>query len=273
MATKKTVDQVIDIAAITMARIPVHILGTQPLLMHRFSAKARRELLFPSGRKNAAEKAENLKHDPLNEYREAVYANRDTTRPTAIHLPAGMFSKALASAALDIPGASKAQILRLASVTSTQIDLFGTPRMSMEMVRSSDMAKTPDVRTRPIFPEWACKIEIEYVATLLKEGQIMNLLAAAGMIVGIGDWRPQKGGSHGKFKIVAHDDPDYVRVCKEQGRKAQVDALKNPVSYDADTEELFAWFNEEAARREKVVPSSGVVAKRAKRNGNGAEAH
>jgi hypothetical protein len=251
---KKT-EAEIEIAQIVMSRITCHLIGYD-IIMHRYSKKAREQLLFPKGRINSAEKAENLKHDPLGEYRECFYRNRDDKEPSLFHLPTGMFSKALAAAALDIPGPSKAQILRLSSVTTRQINLFGVPRMFMAMTRSSDMAHTPDVRTRPVFPECACKIEIEFVSSLLKQNAIVNLLAAAGVIVGIGDWRPQKGGPHGKFKIVDANDPDYLRIVKTGGRVAQRAAYDAPVAYDFDTEELYAWFNEEVERREKVVPSA-----------------
>lgn len=272
---KKPTEAQIEIMPITMGRITCHILGKTPLLMHRFSKKAREQLLFPKGRANAAEKAESLKHDPLMEYRETIYLNRNQKEPSAVHMPDGMFSKALASAALDLPGASKSQILRLVSIASRQINVFGIPQLHMDMVRSSDMARTPDVRSRAIFPEWACKVEIEFVASLLKQNQIVNLLAAAGIIVGVCDYRPQKGGSHGKFSIVDANDPDYLRVIKQGGRAAQLAAIEKPMAFDADTEELFTWFNQEAARRERVLPSSTVIADeaKAKRNGRGAEAH
>jgi len=265
---KKTETQ-IEIAAITMGRITCHLIGYD-IIMHRYSKKAREQLLFPKGRINSAEKAENLKHDPLGEYRECFYRNRDNTEPALFHLPTGMFSKALAAAALDIPGASKAQILRLASVTTRQINLFGVPQMFMAMTRSSDMAHTPDVRTRPVFPVAACKIEIEFVSSLLKQNQIVNLLAAAGIIVGIGDWRPQKGGPHGKFRIVDADDPEYLRIVKQGGRAAQQAAYDKPVAYDYDTEELYSWFCEEVERRERIVPSMETAPPaKTKRNGRG----
>ena len=246
----------LDIQALKRDSVILNIVGTTPMLMHRFSKKAQRELLFPSGRKNSAEKAESLKHDPLNEYREAVYLNRDTSRPSAIHIPSNAFSTAMASAALDIPGATKAQIMRLVSVDTMQIDIFGVPKMAMHMVRSSDMNRTPDVRTRPCFPEWACRIEIGFVATMLKPSQIVNLVAAAGMIVGIGDWRPQKGGMFGKFRIANGDDKEFQNIMKTGGTKAQRAAIQNPEFFDADTEELYMWFTQEAKRRERNVPSA-----------------
>ena len=258
---KITTEEMIDITPVRMASIKCHLVGTSPLIMHRFPKKAWEQLLFPKGRANAAEKADNLKHDPLMEFRESVYRNRDQRQAAAIHLPSGAFTKAIASAALDLPGATKAQILRLVSVKSTQINLYGVPQMYMAMTRSSDIARTPDVRTRAIFPEWACEVDIGFVETLVKQNQVVNLFAAAGVIVGLGDWRPQKGGTHGRFDIVDPSSSDYQRIIRGMGRGAQLDALENPGAYDVDTDELYTWFLDEAERREKVVPSTDGVRK------------
>lgn len=274
MAKKPTETQ-IEIKPISMGRIRACLLGVTPMYMHRMGAKSQGQLLFPKGRANEAERAANLKHDPLGEYRDSIYLNRDAEEPAAIHVPAATFSKALAFAALDLPGARKAQILRLVSITSTQINMFGVPQLKMDIVRMADIARTPDIRTRAIFPEWACTIEIEFVSSLLKQNQIINLLAASGVIVGIGDRRPQKGGEFGKFKIVDEDDPDYLRVIAHGGREPQLAAIKKPVMFDADTEELFGWFIKEAASREMVVPSAAAVSaterEKRMRNGRGAE--
>jgi len=266
---KKKVDEAIEITPIQMASVKCHLIGTSPLIMHRFPKKAWEQLLFPKGRANAAEKADNLKHDPLNEFRESVYRNRDARQGAAIHLPSGAFTKAIASAALDLPGATKAQILRLVSVKSTQINLYGVPQMFMAMTRSSDIARTPDVRTRAVFPSWACEIDIGFVSTLVKQNQVVNLFAAAGVIVGLGDWRPQKGGAYGRFDIVDPSSADYQHIIRTQGRAVQLQALDNPDAYDVDTDELYSWFVQEADRREKVIPSAAVIDDVAKTKRNG----
>jgi len=271
----------IEIQQISIGRIRCNIVGTSPMIMHRFSKKARGELLLPKGPINRAEKAAHLKHDPVSEFRETIYLNRDDKTPTRVHFPADAFSKALASAALDIPGASKSQMLRLTSVVSTQINIFGIPKMFMNMVRSSDMARTPDVRTRAVFPEWACTIDVEFVSSLIKEKQVINLLAAAGIIVGIGDWRPQKGGAYGKFRVADDKDEDFARIVKTGGRFLQTQAIANPESLDAETEELLAWFQSEVKAREKFVPSDvddteqlpGAKAARKAKHENGASAN
>jgi hypothetical protein len=252
-----------------LGQLHCHIVGTSPMIMHRFSAKAQRELLMPSPKKNRAEKEASLKHDPIAEFRDSIYLNRDPSTPAAVHIPSNAFSAALANAALDVPGATKSQLMRLTTVADTHINLFGVPKLFMAMTRSSDMGRTPDVRTRAIFPRWACKVSINFVSSLLKEKQIANLLATAGLIIGIGDWRSQKGGSYGGFRIAGKDDPEYLEIVKSQGRKAQLSAIENPVCYDADSEELMAWFETEIMKRERSVPSSKVGVPVLVKSGNG----
>lgn len=246
----KRSEQRIEVREINMDETHMNLLGASPLIMHRFSQKAWRELLFPGRKENLASLEQNLKHDPVSEFRGAIYMNRDPKTKSAIHLPNGAIHGAIASAALDIPGAKKAQIERLTSVVDVNVELFGIPNLFCAMVRNSDMNRTPDVRTRPIFPEWACSVTVRYMRDVLSERTIVNLLGAAGYIVGIGDWRPQKGGSYGTFRIVGDDDVNFQRVVKQQARSAQLKAIEHPIFFDPESEELITWFEGEVARRE-----------------------
>lgn len=240
----------IEVQEIRMREIRACIVGTSPLIMHRFSQKAWQELLLPKRKANRAAREQSLKHDPVKEFRGALYLNRDSTRPARFHLPSGMIGKAIAAAAIDMPGAAKATIARLTRVVDVQIDLYGIPNLHMAMVRSSDMARTPDVRTRPIFPQWAAQVGIEYVSSIIDERTISNLLGASGTIVGIGDWRPQKGGSYGCFRLASEIDPEYQLITTTQGVDAQQRAYDDPIYFDEETTELMDWFNEEVASRE-----------------------
>jgi hypothetical protein len=82
---------------------------------------------------------------------------------------------------------------------------------------------------------------------------VANLFAAAGVIIGIGDDRRQKGGAHGEFALVSNNDKAFLELVKLAGRIAQDRAIEYPICYDADTAELFSWFHTEAIRREKKV--------------------
>ena len=257
MATKQN-DEPISIIELKRGRSLFYVVGTTPLLMNRFSEKAKQQLLSPPQKKNAAERASMAKHDPIAEYRSSVYKNRDQKRPAAIHAPSEWFKGGLANAALDIPGVSKAKIERLVQC-SPQIDLFGTPFLHFGMVRNSDINRTPDVRCRAIFPEWCCAFEVSYIANLISSDNVANLLAASGEIVGVGDWRPQKGGTFGQFRLAGADDKEFHRIVKEQGAQAQINALAKPVAFDNESEELLVWFVQEMQRRELEVTQADEV--------------
>lgn len=248
MATKK--DTEISVMEVTRGRIEFLVLGNSPLICNAMSAKARQQLLMPPPRKNAAERAASLKHNPLEEFRASMYYARDPNSPTRIVAKATAFKGALMSAALDLPGTSKAQIGRLAYVENDEIPIYGIPELMMSVTRSADMNKTPDVRTRAILPEWAAYVTVQFTKPILKEQAIVNLMAAAGITQGIGDWRVQKGsGNYGQFELTDPSNATFKRIVKDFGKDAQDKAIAEPVCYDSETEELLDWFHEEVKRR------------------------
>jgi hypothetical protein len=250
MITKDKGTAIVEVLEITMKEVDLCFVGTSPMIQHRFRQKAWQQLLLPPKKSNQAERQQTLKHDPVAEFRGALYKNRDPKTASLFHIPNGSFAKAIAAAAVDLPGAKRAQIERLTKITDVNIDLFGVPHLFMSMVRNSDINRTPDVRTRPIFPQWAGKFTLSFVKEILTEQVVCNLAGAAGQIVGIGDWRPQKGGPYGCFRLCAHDDPEYKLIVSKQGREAQQAAFDSPIFYDEDTTELMAWFESEVASRE-----------------------
>lgn len=251
MATKPAQkDEALQIVEISTGTLTVALLGTTPLICNRMSEKAKRELLMPAPKKTAADKASNLKHDPLQEFRASPVTIEDDKAPTLIAMPATAVKGAMRSAALDLPGATKSQIGRLTYITGETIGVFGVPKVFSTIVRSADMNRTPDVRTRAMLPEWAMLVSITFVRPILREQSVANLLAAAGITIGIGDFRPEKGaGNYGQFRIVTPDDADFKRILKAGARKQQVAAMKDPEAYNAETEELLAWFDVEVRRR------------------------
>lgn len=260
----KTKSAEIEVLQIKQASAVFLLVGVSPLIFNQVSEKAKRELLLPAGRKNAAARALSLKHDPIEEYRNSVYRSRDDDSPTRLVFPAPAFKKALATAALDIPGATKSAVGRLSWVTGDKIPIYGVPQLHMGIVRSADMNRTPDVRTRAILPRWACAIRINFVQPQLSEKNVVHLLAAAGILCGIGDYRQERGaGSYGQFRIAeSPEDPELVQILKE-GREAQDRALANPVCYDDETLGLYEWVVEEISKRREDTGERVQVRKHA----------
>lgn len=244
-------EEVSEILQVTQGKLECYIVGTSPIILNRMSEKAKHELLLPRGRKSAAEKATTLKHIPVDEYRASAYRLSDPNAPTYLAHLSTAFKGSLRTAALDMPGAKKSQIGRLTYIAGDYVGIYGLPRLFMSVTRSADINKTPDIRTRAIIPKWACRVEVTYVTPLIRAQAVANLLAAAGLTIGVGDWRPEKGaGSYGQFRIAGADDPEYHAIVAEGGRQAQIDGLENPVCYDDESAELLAWFDEEVARRQ-----------------------
>ena len=244
----KSQETEISVAKVNKGLVTCHILGTSPIILNRMSEKVRQELLLPKGRKTAAEKVGNLKHDPLEEFRSSPYIN-EGEGPTYLQLLSSMFKKAMMTAALDIPGARKSQIGRLVYVEGDRVDLFGIPQIFLSITRSADMNRTPDVRSRAILPRWAAIIRIAYVKPMINETSVLNLLSAGGITAGIGDWRVEKGsGSYGQYSLVDPDNAEFKRIM-EEGREKQISALQNPDPYDGETKDLLGWFDIESQKR------------------------
>jgi hypothetical protein len=231
--------------------VSCYLVGKTPLIVNRLAEKAKWELLFPKGKKTAADRATSIKHDPVAEFRSSAY-KMSPTNGTLLGFPALCVKRAISCAALDIPGASKAQIGRLTYVTGEIISLYGTPKLFMRPTRSSDMNRTPDIRTRCIVPEWAIEVQINFVTPILNATTVLNLLSAAGIYNGLGDWRQQKGSaSYGQFRILPINKKKEIEHILKQGCSHQTEAMEKAEAYDDESRELLEWFKTEAKTRGK----------------------
>lgn len=249
-ASKKDPNESIEIVKVQEGAITFCLIGRSPFVCNAMSAKVRGELLNPSPKKGRTEKESTLKHEPLEEYRRSPYRSLGKDGATRILFPASGFKRAMANAALEIPGTNKSQIGRLCWAEGPYVPIYGIPQMWMAVVRNAGMNKTPDIRTRAILPEWASRVTVRYVTPNLREQPVVNLMASAGVFIGVGDGRPEKGAlSFGQFEVVPEDDERYQRILKTGDLKAQDSALENPTFYDLETEELYDWWRADCKRR------------------------
>ena len=256
MAKAAGILEAIEVEPLKVGRMSVWIKGITPLICNSMNAKVMRDLLCPRGRKSKAEKEQSLKHDPMAEFLASMH-KRDGTGPTRLTFPAPAIKGSFMNAALETKGTSKAQIGRLAWVESAQLDLYGVPEAFMSVVRSADMNRTPDVRTRAILREWCMTANIAFIKPQLNEQVIATLLSNGGFIMGIGDFRQEKGkGNYGQYVLTTADDSDVKRIIRDGGVKAQDAALKTVVCYDEATTELWEWYKTELKRRGKTQAGS-----------------
>lgn len=241
--------EAIHVQQVKLERIKVRIIGTTPLFQNRMSAKVKQQLLVGSKRKTAADKA-SIKHNPLQEYQDSAETLADG--PTALGMRVVAIKSAMCDAAIETAGLTKAGTQRLIFMPGDHVALYGTPQLRMDVVRSADMNKTPDVRSRAYLPKWGCEVEIQYVRPQLSASAIVTLLVNAGVLIGLGDYRQQKGkGAFGSFRVIGEGqkDAEWDDLVKHHGRMKQLAALAKPKLADDETADLMSFYEDERTRR------------------------
>lgn len=174
--------------------IKLRLVGDAPLIVHRWSEKARRMMLDKQMGKASAGKQHKV---PEEDYRESLY-----TLPDGRYgFPAIGFKCAAIEACTSL---GKSVITKVAArqafhVVGEMVPIEGEPRMREDMVRVG--MGTADIRFRGEFPEWACDLYVRHNARVLSAEQVVNLFNVAGFAVGIGEWRPEKNGQYGLFHV------------------------------------------------------------------------
>lgn len=68
--------------------------------------------------------------------------------------------------------------------------------------KTSGITRSPRKIIRPAFIDWSCELVIQFNKNTISAEQIVNLLNYAGFHMGLGGWRPEKGGSYGQYEVV-----------------------------------------------------------------------
>ncbi|WP_298165121.1 hypothetical protein [Novosphingobium sp.] len=187
--------QKIELPALKIEQITLMLIGDSPLIVHAWSEKAKRQMLDKQMKK--ASKGKEAK-DPEADYEACFYR----TETGAYGFPAIGVKAAMVSAARYVD--AKMTVLRGAfHIDAEMLTVIGEPSPREDMVRVG--MGTADIRYRPEFPDWRIPVTIKFNASAISPEQIANLLNVAGFGVGIGEWRPERNGSYGRFHVGSAD--------------------------------------------------------------------
>lgn len=195
--TKKT--ETAEIQQIDIRKAAIQIKGLSPLIMHRWSEKAREEMLAKQMKKTVTKKAK----DPEQQYEDSVYRSDDGE----IGFPADAFKKSM------IRGAKQLGLVMTDMRTGFFIHGTYSTKDDRDLVRikgdlkpREDMVRlnggTADIRYRGQVLNWTAELEISYNKSVVSFDHIANMLNAAGYGVGVGEWRPEKDGMFGRFEVL-----------------------------------------------------------------------
>lgn len=225
MSTKK--DHIRDIGAVVGAgsiviaqpktlHVGLEVTGTAELIQNNFGQKAIEQML----RKHMGLSVQKEVKKP----REVIEAATIRNIEGKVCLPPTAFKKAMLTASTQLKALKKTQLRTALFVEGGGIVIAYkemVPRM--DMVRLSGMTRTPDVRFRPSFIGWSARLVIQF-SDLLSVQTVVDLLNRAGT-VGVGEWRPEKDGTFGTFRVTRHIS-DVKEL--EEVREANAPALQRP---------------------------------------------
>lgn len=197
-----------DAPLIAIERLPeetmrVPIIGTSPLIMHRFSEKAKKQMLDAAQGKHSPKQPK----DPQAEYEACFYRLADG----GYGMPADAFKQATVSAARFYGKAvSMTALKQFVFVHGAKADdgrqlvkIEGAePEMREDVVVVGRGGS--DLRYRPQFTEWSVTLVVTYFTSVITRDSVLSLIDAGGLAVGVGEWRPEKNGTFGTYRI----DPD-----------------------------------------------------------------
>lgn len=190
----------IQIDRIASETVAVPILGTAPLIIHNFSAKAKKQMLdAQQGRKKVK-----VIRNPEAEYEAAFYRTKDgygfpvTGFKGATIGAARFYDKSISMTALR-------QFLFMHGEISENdpqalVPIVGEPYMREDVVRLGGASRSADLRYRPCFPEWSAVLIVTYVVSSISRESVLSLVDAGGML-GVGEWRPERRGEFGTYQI------------------------------------------------------------------------
>lgn len=205
-ATDKIVIRQLDAESLS-----VPILGTSPLICHNWSEKTRKQMLDAmQGVKRPKESK-----DPQAEYEASLYriyrepkgASKSKTVET-YGFPSIAFKAATVSAARfydkSISMVALRQLLFFKGILTKAdpqelSEIIGKPEMREDPVRVSVSGR--DLHYRAQFWPWSTTVTVTYVKSSIDKESVLSLIDAGGLGVGVGEWRPERNGAFGCFRV------------------------------------------------------------------------
>ena len=191
---------VITIRAPNFQTAKFKIIGISPLVVHKFSTKARQQIMQTQSEGKSSKSKKDRKPKDFDEvYQEARHLSSEGWDG----VPASAFRAAMISAC-KIAGyvMTRAKLSVFVEADGTDRDegtplvrIHGTPRKHEGYARNDN--GSVDIRVRPMWEEWHAFLRVRYDADMLTTTDISNLLMRAGLQVGIAEGRPDSKNSCG----------------------------------------------------------------------------
>lgn len=187
----------IELPRLDLQRLSIVLIGDSPLICHAWSKKAREQMLDKQMKKARAKKDAK---DPQRDFEESLYR----LDSGGYGFPAVAFKSAMVGACRFVEGVKMTEARGAFHVVGEMVPIEGEPTPREDMVRVG--MGTADIRFRGEFKTWRAILDIQYNGAAMSAEQIVNLLNVAGFGVGVGEWRPERNGSYGRFHVATEQE-------------------------------------------------------------------
>lgn len=219
--------EAVHIAPPNMKEGILWIRGTAPLVLHKFSHKAKMAI---RAKQEAGSTAAKGAKKSAKDFSEAFQGARHLSLEGWDGIPAAAFRAACISACRLVGfKMSMAKMSVFVREDGWDADegtplvriIGGEPRALESMVRIGGIAKTVDIAVRPQWLDWGARLRIRYDADQFTASDVANLVARAGAQVGVGEGRPDSSSSAGMgwgtFEI--SDERTVMALARKAKRK------------------------------------------------------
>jgi len=194
----------VTIPPMNIQSMEIVLVGDSPLVVHAWSDKAKKMMLDKQMKKAMPKKEAK---NPEQDFIDSLYwyspkpknATLAEVEKADFGFPAIAFKAAAVDACSHVDGMTKVEARGAFHIDGDLVKIEGRPAPREDMVRLA--MGVADIRYRAEFRKWRVRLPIRYNANLLSQEQIINLYEHAGFGVGVGEHRPQRDGSCGRFHV------------------------------------------------------------------------
>ena len=217
MATKKAATEsvAIEIPQLKLDTAIIHIKGDTPLIVNKWSEKAKKEI-----RDKQMKKATNKKEakDPVADFIDTLYwldgepedktmegFEKAVANGARFGFPAPAFKQCAIMGAYRLGADIKTTVAKAAIIIPTEyIEINGkSVTMREDMVKVGGISKVADIRYRAQIEDWEADIPVKFASNVMSLEQVINLFNLGGFACGVGEWRNEKNGVFGSFHVEA----------------------------------------------------------------------
>lgn len=133
------------------------------------------------------------------EYEQCFHYNEDGEYA----IPGAAFLEALCEATKDLKDIYTTTIRRNILVLDEycKITEYSKIRRREDFVKNSGMTAALNIAVRPEFLDWKTQVRLRFDNDIVPKASLLNLMYIAGQKIGVGAWRPERGGRFGTFTI------------------------------------------------------------------------